>query len=65
MYEDKVYELLVTLDTNKANGHDNISATCIYNAGNCHEYTPLVTHLFNTSIQLEELPNEWKLSCKA
>ena len=28
-------------------------------------YTPLVTHLFNTSIQLEELPDEWKLSCKA
>ncbi len=37
--DDEVYGLLSTLDTTKANGHDNISA--MQNAqGNCQEYHP-------------------------
>jgi len=51
--EDEVYDLLSTLD---ANGHDDISATMLKKTA--MSITPVITELFNTSIQLGEIPDE-------
>jgi len=56
--EDVIYELLCSLDPSKANGHDDISARMLKETA--LSITPAVTQLFNISIQLGELPEEWK-----
>ena len=58
--EEEVYSLLSTLDTTKANGHDHISARMLKETA--LSITPAVTELFNISIRLGELPDEWKIS---
>ena len=58
--EDEVYNMLSTLDTTKANGHDDISARMLKETAT--SVTPYVTKLFNTSIRLGELPDEWKVA---
>ena len=58
--EEEVYSLLSTLDTTKANGHDHISARMLKETA--LSITPAVTELFNISIRLGELPDEWKVS---
>ena len=58
--EDEVYNMLSTLDTTKANGHDDISARMLRETAT--SVTPYVMKLFNTSItRLGELPDEWKV----
>ena len=54
--EDEVFNMLSTLDTTKANGHDDISARMLRETAT--SVTPYVTKLFNTSIRLGELPDE-------
>ena len=58
--KDEVYELLCSLDSNNANGHDDISARMLKEAA--MSITPAVTQLFNISIRLGELPEEWKIA---
>ena len=58
--EDEVYDLLSTLDVTKANGHDDISATMLKKTA--MSITPVITELFNTSIRLGEIPDEWKVA---
>ncbi len=53
--EDKVYKLLSKLDIKKAN---DISARMLKETAS--SITSMVTQLFNISITLGELPNEWK-----
>jgi len=57
---EEVYSLLSTLDTTKANGHDDFLATMLKKTALSN--TPAVTELFNISIRLGELPDEWKVS---
>ena len=52
--------LLSSLDCNKANGHDNISARML--KATALSITSAVTKLFNISISLGEIPNEWKMA---
>ena len=56
--EDVIYKLLCSLDPSKANDHDDISARMLEETA--LSITPAVTQLFNISIQLGELPEEWK-----
>ena len=49
-----------SLDTTKANGHDDISAPMLKEIA--MSITPAVTQLFNISIRLGELPQEWKIA---
>ena len=58
--EDQVYELLTSIDTNTANGHDNISAIMLKKTA--LSITPAVNKLklFNVSLTSGELPSEWK-----
>ena len=56
--EDQVYELLTSIDTTIANGHDNISAIMLKKTA--LSITPAVTKLFNVSLTSGELPSEWK-----
>ena len=56
----EVYELLSNLDITKANGPDDISARMLKETA--LSITPIVTHLFNISITLGELPDEWKMA---
>ena len=58
--EDEIYDLLCTLDTTKANGHDEISAKMLKETA--MSITPAVTKLFNISIRLGKLPDEWKIA---
>ena len=58
--EDEVYEMLSTLDTTKSSGHDEISARMLKETA--LSVTPAVTQLFNISISLGELPDEWKIA---
>ena len=55
---DAVYELLCSLDPTKANGHDDISARMLKETA--LSITPAVTQLFNISVRLGEIPEEWK-----
>ena len=55
-----MYDLLSTLDVTKANGHDDISATMLKKTA--MSITPVITELFNTSIRLGEIPDEWKVA---
>ena len=58
--EDEIYDLLCTLDTTKANRHDDISAKMLKETA--MSFTPAVTKLFNISIRLGKLPDEWKIA---
>ena len=58
--EEEVYELLFNLDAMKANGPDDISAKMLKETA--LSIAPIVTQLFNISIILGELPNEWKMA---
>ena len=58
--EDEVYEMIVSLDTSKANGSDGISARML--KGTAHSITPVLTRLFNMSIESGIFPDKWKLS---
>ena len=53
--EEEVYETLLSLDTSKANGPDDISGTAL-------SITPVLTQLFSMSIQSGIFPEKWKLS---
>ena len=52
--------MIVSLDTSKANGSDGISARML--KGTAHSITPILTHLFNMSIESGIFPDKWKLS---
>ena len=52
--------MIVSLDTSKANGSDGISARML--KGTAHSITPVLTHLFNMSIESGIFPDKWKLS---
>ena len=56
--EDEILELLLSLDTTKANGPDDVSAAML------KATAPITAKgakiLFNKSIQLGEVPREWK-----
>ena len=58
--EEEVYKLLCSLDTTKSNGDDDISA--IMFKSTALSITEAVTKMFNISISLGELPEEWKIS---
>ena len=58
--EDEVYEMIASLDTSKANGSDGISASML--KGTAHSITPVLTRLFNMSIESGIFPDKWKLS---
>ena len=58
--EDEVYEMLSTLDTTKSSGQSEISARMLKETA--LSMTPAVTQLFNISISLGELPDEWKIA---
>jgi len=57
---DEVYNLLHSLDTTKSNGDDDISAIMLQNTA--LGITEAVTKMFNISIPLAQLPDEWKIS---
>ena len=58
--EDEVYELLWTIDTTKSSGDDDISARMLKETA--LSITPVVTQLFNISLKLGEIPDEWKIA---
>ena len=58
--EEEIYKLLCSLDTTKSNGDDDISA--IMFKSTALSITEAVTKMFNISISLGELPEEWKIS---
>ena len=58
--EEKVYNLLSTLDVSKSNGHDDISTRMLKETA--LSMTSVVTQLFNISIRLGEIPDEWKVA---
>ena len=58
--EEEVYNMLRTLDVSKSNGHDDISARMLKETA--LSMTSIVTQLFNISIKLGELPDEWKVA---
>ena len=58
--EDEVYELLCTLDTTKSSGDDDISARMLKETA--LSITPAVTQLFNISLKLGAIPDEWKVA---
>ena len=58
--EEEVYDMLRTLDVSKSNGHDDISARMLKETA--LSMTSIVTQLFNISIKLGELPDEWKVA---
>ena len=58
--EDEVYELLCTVDTTKSSGNDDISTRMLKETA--FSITPAVTQLFNISLQLGEIPDEWKIA---
>ena len=58
--EDEVFDLLHSLDTTKASGHDDISGLMLKQTA--LSITSVVTQLFNISIKLGELPDEWKIA---
>ena len=56
--EDEVLELLLALDTSKANGPDNISAKMLKSSA--VSIAPVLTKLLNLSITTGKLPSAWK-----
>ena len=57
---DEVLELLLTLDTSKANGPDNISAKMLKSTAT--SIAPVLTKLLNLSITTGRIPGAWKTS---
>ena len=57
---EEVFQTLLTLDTNKATGPDEISPKlfklCTY------QIAPSLTKLFNKSLSYGKLPDDWKLA---
>ena len=58
--EEEVIDLLLSLDTTKANGPDGISAIMLKSTA--YSIAPRITNLFNKSIMSGRLPSVWKLS---
>ena len=58
--EDEVYELLCSLDTTKGSGDDDISAIML--KATALSITSAVTQLFNISLKLGEIPEDWKVA---
>ena len=59
--EEEVIDLLLSLDTTKANGPDGISAIMLKSTA--YSIAPRITNLFNKSILMSgRLPSVWKLS---
>ena len=56
--EEEVLELLLSIDTTKANGPYGISGLMLKATANA--IFPSVTALFNKSIRSERIPNKWK-----
>jgi len=55
---DEVFQVLCSLNTNKASGSDNIGPTLLKNCASSLTY-PL-HHLFSLSLQTSVIPSEWK-----
>ena len=58
--EEDVYHLLATIATSKSLGHDDISGRMLKETA--LSIMPVITELFNQSIILGKLPNEWKVA---
>ena len=58
--EQEVYKLLTNLDYKKASGRDGISARLL--KGTAISIAPILTTLFDRSIQTGKLPSAWKAS---
>ena len=58
--EEEVLELLLSLDTTKANGPDGVSALML--KATAHSIAKSVTTIFNKSTKTGALPSEWKVS---
>ena len=58
--EEEVYNMLISLDINKANGPDRISAKMLKETAT--SITPSLKKLFNISISSGKFPEKWKLS---
>ena len=58
--EQEVFNLLNTLDTNKASGPNGISGKMLKSTA--ISITPILTELFNLSITSGKIPSNWKLS---
>ena len=56
--EEEICGYLLALDATKASGSDGLSAKML--KGTAASIAPAVTQLFNISLQLGELPSEWK-----
>ena len=58
--EEEVLKKLVSLDTSKCPGADNIHPRVLFELR--HEITPSLTRLFNDSLKSGILPDEWKIA---
>ena len=58
--EDEVYELLCSIDTTKGSGDNDISAIMLKDTA--LSVTSAVTQLFNISLKLGEIPEDWKVA---
>ena len=56
--EHGVFTLLSQIDPHKACGLDNIPARVLQELA--QDLTPMITHLFKQSLDIRELPPEWK-----
>ena len=58
--EEDVYHLLATIDTSKSLGHDDVLGRMLKETA--LSITSVITELFNQSIVLGKLPDEWKVA---
>ena len=58
MFRGGNIDLLLSLNTSKANGPDGISATMLKSTA--YSIAPTLTKLFNESISSGKLPSTWK-----
>ena len=56
---ESVHTLLSKLDPYKASGPDNIPARVLKETG--YETTPMLTHLFQQSLDTGHIPHDWRL----
>ena len=56
--ESGVFSILSQQDPHKAEGPDNIPARVLKELA--YDLTPILTHLFQQSLDTGELPQEWK-----
>ena len=59
----KVQELINGLNCSKACGLDGVTARLIKDAG--PKFTPVLTYIFNLSLQSKQFPSDWKPSLKS